>query len=296
MPVAVIGAGPVGLAAAAHLAERGVPFVVFEAGEGAAAAVRQWGHVTFFSPWRFNVDSAAERLLKQTGWVMPDPDRDPTGQELIDNYLAPLAALPAIAPHIRYGARVTAVTRQGMDRVPSKGREQRPFEISVTHADGTVERVLASAVIDASGTWSAPNPAGANGIPALGEKESASRISYGNSRCVRERAQTLCRKARGGDRLRPFGDGFDFESGALEERGAGNGNHLGHAFAAHGQDLWRRGGGSACKSRGAWARGPRPRFPPAMFRWKRHSACRVLRFTKNAIEITDETGKETHRR
>ncbi len=145
MTVAVIGAGPVGLAAAAHLAERGVPFVVFEAGAGIAAAVRQWGHVTFFSPWRFNVDSAAERLLKQTGWAMPDPDRDPTGQQLIDDYLAPLAALPAIAPHIRYGARVTAVTRQGMDRVPSKGREQRPFEISVTHATARL-----------SGCWPAP--------------------------------------------------------------------------------------------------------------------------------------------
>ena len=179
LPVAVIGAGPVGLTAAAHLAERGVPFVVFEAGDGPAAAVRQWGHVTFFSPWRFNVDSAAERLLKQTGWTMPDPDRDPTGQELIDNYLAPLAALPAIAPSIRYGAKLTAVTRQGMDRVPSKGREQRPFEISVIHTNGKMERILASAVIDASGTWSSPNPAGANGIPALGEKESASRICSG---------------------------------------------------------------------------------------------------------------------
>ena len=101
MTIAVIGAGPVGLAAAAHLAERGVPFMVFEAGASAAAAVRQWGHVTFFSPWRFNVDSAAERLLKQTGWVMPDPDHDPTGQQLIDDYLLPLANLPAIAPYIR---------------------------------------------------------------------------------------------------------------------------------------------------------------------------------------------------
>jgi hypothetical protein len=175
LPVAVIGAGPVGLAAAAHLAERGVPFVVFEAGEGPAAAVRQWGHMTFFSPWRFNIDSAAERLLKQTRWTMPDPDRDPTGQQLIDDYLAPLSALPAIASNIRYGAQVTAVTRQGMDRVPSRGREQRAFEISV---NGT-ERVVASAVIDASGTWSAPNPAGANGILALSEKESASRICNG---------------------------------------------------------------------------------------------------------------------
>ena len=41
LPVAVIGAGPVGLAAAAHLAERGIPFTVLEAGDRPAAAVRE---------------------------------------------------------------------------------------------------------------------------------------------------------------------------------------------------------------------------------------------------------------
>jgi len=178
LPVAVIGAGPVGLAAAAHLAVRGVPFMVFEAGAGPAAAVREWGHVTFFSPWRFNIDQAARRLLEPTGWAIADLDRDPTGQELIDRYLAPLAALPAIAPHVRYGARVTAVTRQGMDRVPSKDRERRPFEISLETAEGA-QRFLARAVIDASGTWRHPNPAGASGIAADGERQSASRIGYG---------------------------------------------------------------------------------------------------------------------
>jgi glycine/D-amino acid oxidase-like deaminating enzyme len=179
LPVAVIGAGPVGLAAAAHLAERGLPFIVFETGDGPADAVAQWGHVTVFSPWRFNVDSAAERLLSRTSWKKPEPDRDPTGRELIDLYLTPLANLPEIAPHIRYGAKVASVTRHGMDRVPTKGREARPFEIAIASEDGRLERMYASAVIDASGTWGSPNPAGANGRPAKGEHDARARIATG---------------------------------------------------------------------------------------------------------------------
>ncbi len=179
LPVAVIGAGPVGLAAAAQLAERGLPFAVFEAGAGPGAAIRDWGHVTFFSPWRFNVDAAARRLLELNQWTSPEPGRDPTGNELVDMYLAPLAAHPRIAPHVFYRARVVAVTRQGMDRVPSRNREQRPFEIVVEDGNGQQRLVPARAVIDASGTWQTPNPAGANGIPAIGERESASRIRAG---------------------------------------------------------------------------------------------------------------------
>ena len=179
LPVAVIGAGPVGLAAAAHLAERGLSFEIFEAGSGPAAAMGQWGHVTFFSPWRFNVDCAAERLLERGGWKRPDADLDPTAAELIDLYLRPLAELPLLARHLHYGARVVAVTRLGMDRVPSKGRDDQPFEISLVRASGATEKHLARAVIDASGTWTTPNPAGSNGIAAFGERESAARISYG---------------------------------------------------------------------------------------------------------------------
>ncbi len=179
LPVAVIGAGPVGLAAAAHLSERNVPFIVLEAGSSPAHAVQQWRHVMFFSPWRFNVDTAAGRLLAKTGWKSPDPDRDPTGGELIDLYLNPLSSLPELAPHVRYNAKVMAVTRQGMDRVPSKGRSMRPFEITIEYGDRNSERILAHAVIDASGTWNSPNPAGANGRPAPGEVESANRISTG---------------------------------------------------------------------------------------------------------------------
>lgn len=91
--------------------------------ERPSAAVSDWGHVTSFSPWRYVVDDGARQLLEATGWAMPDLERDPTGRELIDHYLAPLAAHPAIAPHLRLGAGVVSVTRRGMDRVPSTGRE-----------------------------------------------------------------------------------------------------------------------------------------------------------------------------
>jgi thioredoxin reductase len=179
LPIAVIGAGPIGLAAAAHLATRNLPFVVIEAGGGPGAAVAEWGHVTIFSPWRFNIDAAARALLEPTGWRIDELDRDPTGRELVERYLAPLAAHPRIAPHLRFRSRVVAVTRQAMDRVPSKGREERPFEIAAVGASGQQETLLARAVIDASGTWRSPNPAGASGVPAVGEKAAAARIRYG---------------------------------------------------------------------------------------------------------------------
>lgn len=179
LPVAIIGAGPVGLAAAAHLAIRRQSFVLFERGHQPGAAVAQWAHVTFFSPWRHVVDHAARQLLEASGWSIPDPDRDPTGGELIDQYLAPLAALPVIAPHLRLRAQVVSITRQGMDRVPSTGRSERPFELTAVDEAGNETRHLARAIIDASGTWDRPNPAGASGVHAPGERAAASRISYG---------------------------------------------------------------------------------------------------------------------
>jgi len=165
LPVVVIGAGPVGLAAAAHLHERGLPFTLLEAGDGPAAAVRRWGHVRLFSPWRYNVDAAARRLLTEAGWVEPDPDLLPTGALLAADYLRPLADLPALKPHVRYGARVTAVTRHGLDRLRTAGRADAPFLVRLANG----EDLLARAVIDASGTWVTPNVLGTSGIPAHGE-------------------------------------------------------------------------------------------------------------------------------
>ncbi|MEV0212934.1 FAD-dependent oxidoreductase [Micromonospora sp. NPDC050695] len=174
LPVVVVGAGPTGLAAAAHLHERGLPYTVLEAGDTPGAAVRQWGHVRVFSPWRYNIDPAARRLLDEAGWVAPDPEALPTGAELATAYLQPLAELPQLKPHVRYGARVQAISRLGLDRLRSAGRDTTPFLVRL--ADGT--ELLARAVIDASGTWGTPNVLGASGLPARGEADVAAYLEH----------------------------------------------------------------------------------------------------------------------
>ncbi|GAA5082491.1 thioredoxin reductase [Thermocatellispora tengchongensis] len=172
LPVVVIGAGPVGLAAAAHLAERGLDFLVLEAGEQAGASVAQWGHVRVFSPWKYDIDAAARRLLEAAGWTAPDPEWLPTGAELIRDYLAPLAAL--FGERVRTRARVSAISRLGYDRVRTAGREDASFLIRLESG----EEIRARAVIDASGTWSTPNVLGASGLPAHGEAEAAPLIDH----------------------------------------------------------------------------------------------------------------------
>ena len=179
LPVAVIGAGPIGLAAAAHLLEKGETPIVLEAGPAVGASIREWGHVRLFSPWKYLVDPAARRLLEATGWSMPNEDHLPTGGELVAGLLEPLADHPAIAPHVRLDSRVIAVSRRGFDKVKSTGRDTAPFELVVRSADGQVQRILARAVIDASGTWYAANPMGAGGLVAEGEVEQREHIRYG---------------------------------------------------------------------------------------------------------------------
>jgi hypothetical protein len=179
LPVVVIGAGPVGLAAAAHLLDRGLEPLVLEAGAQVGANIGQWQHVRLFSPWCLALDPVCVRLLDQAGWTGPDPDALPTGADLLQTYLEPLAALPALASRIRLNTKVVAVARHNLDKVRSPGRTQLPFQVRIRDRNGRLQDLLARAVIDASGTWTQPNPLGASGLPALGEADADARIVSG---------------------------------------------------------------------------------------------------------------------
>jgi thioredoxin reductase len=179
LPVAVIGAGPVGLAAAAHLLEQGQEPIVFEEGPSVGTSLREWAHVRLFSPWRYVIDDAARLLLAETSWTAPDPERYPTGGEIVEQYLEPLASVPALRNRVRTGHKVTSVVRSGFDKMTTPGRDVAPFSITVQTSSGHEETVLAKAVIDASGTSNRPNPAGAAGVFAIGEQSLGEHIVYG---------------------------------------------------------------------------------------------------------------------
>ena len=143
LPIAVIGAGPIGLAAAAHLLDRGLPPLVFEAGSAVGASISEWGHVRVFSPWEFDVDPVAVELLERHGWTAPDPSGYPTGDEIVARYLEPLAATPEIAPTLRLNAKVLGVARARIDKLKDSGRDDAAFELLVDE-HGVERRYLAA--------------------------------------------------------------------------------------------------------------------------------------------------------
>jgi N-acetylglutamate synthase-like GNAT family acetyltransferase len=178
LPVAVLGAGPVGLAAAAKLLERNIPFVVLESGKQVGANLIDYGHVRLFSPWQYNVDPAMAKRLAQSGWQAPPANDLPLAREVVEQVMRPFAALPEVASALKLNVKVVSVSREGFDKVKSAGRAEAPFVIRATQDHRTVE-IRASAIIDATGTWGTPNPLGASGLPAIGEIEAQDHISYG---------------------------------------------------------------------------------------------------------------------
>jgi len=180
LPVVVIGAGPVGLAAAANLVERKQSFLVLESGGRIAASMRQWQHVRLFTPWSYLIDPAGKRLLvaAKSNWIEPDGNRVPDAREFVEKFLDPLASHRDVAANIRLNHKVVSISREGHDRMKDGQRSEAPFLIVAETPEGP-KRLRARAVIDASGTWTTPNPLGAGGIPADGELHSQSKIQYG---------------------------------------------------------------------------------------------------------------------
>ncbi len=209
-PIVIIGGGPVGLAAAAQLAQRKLPFRLLEKGRTVGESLRQWAHVRMFSPWEYNIDRAAEALLVDVGWTSPDRTELPTGAEMVEQYLQPLAEHPLLGPNIVTDSRVVFVQRYGMDKMKTAGRATFPFEIGYERA-GELHRLYASAIIDATGTWHSPNPAGAGGNPATGELALADRIAYGVPE-VRSRD----RQRYAGKRVAVIGSGHSAINSILE--------------------------------------------------------------------------------
>ncbi|WP_420601759.1 NAD(P)-binding domain-containing protein [Flagellimonas sp.] len=178
LPIAIIGAGPIGLAAAAHLTKRKMPFILFEAGSSVGRNFQSWGHVRVFSPWKYNIDSTAEELLSETDWISPDKEHLPTGNELVEEYFKPLSEHPFISPGIHLNSKVLSIGRKGFDKMKTWGREEKSFSIKVEE-NGEIKYYEAKAVIDSSGTWNQPNPIGSGGVFAEGEQELQNHIFYG---------------------------------------------------------------------------------------------------------------------
>ncbi|HET9327739.1 MAG TPA: NAD(P)-binding domain-containing protein [Candidatus Eisenbacteria bacterium] len=177
--LAIIGAGPVGLEAAAAALDRGFDVHIFERGEVGAHLIA-WGHVRMFTPWRMNVGSNSARMLESTGWKRPDGEACPTGAELARNYLEPLAKHPELASRIHAHTQVVHISRRGLLKADSSGpaRREHPFRMLVRDVGGRESYLHAYAVIDASGVYGQPNWAGDGGIPARRELYLAPQMSY----------------------------------------------------------------------------------------------------------------------
>lgn len=175
--VAILGAGPIGLEAALAAVQRGDDVTVHERAAGVGGNVARWAHVRMFTPWEMNV---SPRVRAALGAAAPTGSHLPTGREVVEQLLEPLAALPQLAGRVRTGTQVMAVGRQGLlkhEEVGSAARAARPFRLLLRDVAGGEERVAhADVVIDATGVSGTPNRLGDGGIDAPGEARFDERI------------------------------------------------------------------------------------------------------------------------
>ena len=173
--IAILGAGPIGLEAALAAAQRGDDFTVYESAPTVGGHVRRWGHVRTFTPWAMNVSPRMRSHLP----AAPGDDTLPSGTQLADELLEPIAALPQLAGRIRLQTRVLAVGREGLlkhEAIGDPRRASRPFRLLVARPDDSEAIVHADVVIDATGTYGNPNRLGDGGIDAVNERAFEDRI------------------------------------------------------------------------------------------------------------------------
>ncbi len=178
--VAILGGGPIGLDAALAAADRGWPFTVYEAAPTVGWAVREWGHVRMFTPWDMNVSPRMRAHLEAAGGAVPSGSAYPTGAQFADVLLDQVAALPALAGRIELGTRVEGIGREGLlkhEEIATDLRGQTPFRLLLSQADGTERIAHADLVLDCTGSYGTPNVLGDGGIPAIGERAVADRIT-----------------------------------------------------------------------------------------------------------------------
>lgn len=167
-PVAILGAGPIGLHAALACADAGWPFTVYEAANTIGAHVRDWGHVRLFTPWNLNVSGRMRARVPEA----PRGSACPTGAELAAELLDPIADHPDVAAHLRTRTRVAAIARSGLlkhEQIGTGIRDQAPFTLLLDTPDGE-QTATAGLILDCTGTYGTPNSLGDGGNPALGER------------------------------------------------------------------------------------------------------------------------------
>jgi len=174
--IAILGAGPIGLDAALAAAAEDLSFTVYEAGDRVGENIRNWGHVRLFSPWSMNTSC---RMRAALNGAAPEGPECPTGDQLVEQVLDPIAALGALVDHIQTGVRVVGVSRDGTlkdDEIGTGRRSERRFRLLLEEKDGSERIDHADVVLDCTGTFGHPNALGDGGIPAPGERAFAHRI------------------------------------------------------------------------------------------------------------------------
>jgi thioredoxin reductase len=177
--LAIIGAGPIGLEAAAAALDHGFDVHVFEQGEVGSHPLA-WGHVRMFTPWRTSVGEHARARLEAAGWAAPDPEACPTGLEFVERYLQPLARLAELKDRVHTFAQVVQASRSGLlrDEEVGDGRRARPFRLLVRDPGGRESYLHAFTLLDASGVYAHPCWAGSGGMPARSELYLRPQMAY----------------------------------------------------------------------------------------------------------------------